>query len=130
MLYIDNVIRSIYKRLLNDNNSKEALEAYCTKKQLLGSTRALLGRGEFDKNILSINYMYSSNIHPISIRKLEEYDLPSVNNLYINLGEINISTVTKAYIIVLSIWIYLILGARKGTYVALIDKGIEVNLIS
>jgi hypothetical protein len=103
MLYIDNITRSIYKCLLNDNDSKEVLEAYYTKKQLLSSARALLGEEEFDKNTLSINYVYSSDIHSTSIRKLEECNLPLANNLYTNLGEIDMSTITKVYIIVLSI---------------------------
>ena len=33
ILYTDNVMKSIYKRLLNNKSIKEALEAYRAKKQ-------------------------------------------------------------------------------------------------
>jgi hypothetical protein len=132
VLYTDNVTKSIYKRLPNDESAKEALEEYRAKKQREKpySASAMLANvenedEEYNKDIPLFNHVSANGL-----REIDEYPACSTSELYKDTSEIDMSAVNTAYIIVLSIWIHAILGARRGTHIVLIDEGVEANLIS
>ena len=130
--YIDRITKSIYKRLLNNEIVKEALEAYRAKrvyKKSYSISAILVGilddNKEYNEELPSFNYVLANDL-----RVFNEYLARSTNELYKDIAEIDMSAMNIAYIIVLSIWIYIILRARRGTHTVLIDKGVEANLIS
>jgi hypothetical protein len=132
VLYADNATKSIYKRLPNDESAKEALEEYRAKKQRekpYGASAVLADveneDEEYDKDIPSFNHVSANGL-----REIDEYPARSASELYKDTSEIDMSAVNTAYIMVPSIWIHAILGARRGTHTVLIDEGAEANLIS
>jgi hypothetical protein len=64
------------------------------------------------------------------IHQLDYYLAPDATELYRDPSEIDMSVLTKSFIMVLGIWVNAILGESKGIYIVLIDKGVEANLIS
>ena len=105
MLYIDRVTKSIYKRLLNDETAKEALEAYRAKrayKKPYSASAMLVGMldddEEYNEELPSFNYVLANDL-----RIFNKYIARSVNELYKDIAEIDISAMNIAYIIVLSI---------------------------
>lgn len=80
---------------------------------------------EYDKDIPLFNHVSANRLWEI-----DEYLARSASELYKDTSEIDMSAMNIVYIIVLSIWIHTILGARRGTHIVLIDEGTEANLIS
>ena len=105
MLYADRVTKSIYKRLLNDETAKEALEAYRAKrahKKPYSASAILVGilddDEEYDKELPSFNHVLANDL-----RMFNEYPARSINELYKDIAEIDMLAMNIAYIMVLSI---------------------------
>lgn len=105
ILYIDRITKSIYKRLLNNEIVKEALEAYRAKrvyKKSYSISAILVGilddNKEYNKELSLFNYILANDL-----RIFNEYLARSINKLYKDIAEINMLAINIAYIIVLSI---------------------------
>ena len=105
ILYIDRITKSIYKRLLNNEIVKEALEAYRAKrayKKPYSASAILVGMldndEEYNEELPSFNYVLANDL-----RMFNEYLARSINELYKNITEIDISAMNIAFIMVLSI---------------------------
>jgi hypothetical protein len=113
VLYADGATKAIYKRLPNDDSAMNALEAYRARrsKDLTASSNAVItetdtedSEEETEEAIASINHVQVRPIGQIGqIQEVDAYEAPDAAELYRNPAEIDLSAVTKSYIIVPSI---------------------------
>ena len=109
MLYADEATKSIYKRVPNDDASKEALEAYQAKRNQQRSVGGALAataksgsdeeEGVYDASFLSINAFLDNGL----LKAVDNYPAPTAIELYKDPKGIDLSVVTKEYIMVPSI---------------------------
>lgn len=135
MLYADEATKSIYKRVPNDDASKEALEAYQAKRNQQRSVGALAAtaksasdeeEGVYDASFPSINAFLDDGL----LKAVDNYPAPTATELYKDPKGIDLSAVTEEYIMVPSIWIHAAIGESGRIVAALIDEGAKANLIS